>query len=123
MLDAYLYNTENYRDMLKLLEYDILYGKCYSSENGYSFSDISYGTCDIVIDSVSLDRDMLTVRGSGFTPFTEIVVGENTVPTEYISESMLRAVTDAGNGTLVSVSVSDGGKLLRRGNDKFINCP
>lgn len=123
VLDAYLYNTENYRDMLKLLEYDILYGKCYSSENGYSFSDISYGTCDIVIDSVSLDRDMLTVRGSGFTPFTEIVVGENTVPTEYISESMLRAVTDAGNGTLVSVSVSDGGKLLRRGNDKFINCP
>lgn len=123
VLDAYLPQAEDYREMLRLLEYDILYGKCYSFENGYSFSDISYGTCDIVIDSVSLDGDMLTVRGSGFTPFTEIVVGENTVSTEYISESMLRAVTDADDGTLVSISVSDGGKLLRRGNDKFINCP
>lgn len=123
VLDAYLSQSDGYRDMLRMLEYDILYGECYSSENGYSFSDMLFGACDIVVESVALDGDVITVTGKGFTPFTEIVVGENTVKTEYISPNMLRAVKNAEIGELVSVSVSDGGKLLRRGNDKFIYGP
>ncbi len=115
--EAYLVQDENYSEILKLLEYDTLYGVGYTlGEKGTSFyqpSDIVYGTEDIVLDDVSYDGGYYVLKGRNFTPFSRGYTGKKLLTTKYIDENTLYVKARFDDDSVISVVQADGDKVLR----------
>ncbi|MDO4614537.1 MAG: LTA synthase family protein [Lachnospiraceae bacterium] len=86
-------NTKNYIYNMQVLQYDILYGEryVYGRTNPFSASVLSMGVKPVSIASVrkSNENPGIYVRGSNFTPSSELVVNDETVDTTYISPNLL----------------------------------
>lgn len=115
--EAHLVQDENYSEILKLLEYDTLYGVGYTlGEKGTSFyqpSDIVYGTEDIVLDDVSYDGGYYVLKGRNFTPFSRGYTGKKLLTTKYIDENTLYVKARFDDDSVISVVQADGDKVLR----------
>ena len=88
-------NTRNYQVDLELLQYDVLYGKKYSYKNGicpYEKTPMRLGLYDVTLDQVELISKAnyaYYVRGTNFTPSSEIKLNGDWYDTVYINPTTL----------------------------------
>lgn len=82
---------EDYKEELKLLQYDLLYGKKYvfDKSNPNEVKDMSMGITQPEITEVTRQGDKLLITGSGFTESSAVVVNGKKYETEYISDGKL----------------------------------
>ncbi len=82
-----------YDDGLKLLQYDMLYGKyyCYGGANPYRSSPLTMGVTPIVITDAVWAEGRLTVFGTHLTPFSRIAVNGNELDTEFEGKGIISA--------------------------------
>lgn len=85
-------NTRYLEDM-KILEYDILYGKreIYDRAKPYKATKLQMGINKIDIDSVSESEDSVLVFGDNFTPYSYICIDGKPVETMYVWPELLIA--------------------------------
>jgi phosphoglycerol transferase MdoB-like AlkP superfamily enzyme len=83
--------NEDYKEELKLLQYDLLYGKKYvfDKSNPNEVKDMSMGITQPEITEVTRQGDKLLITGSGFTKSSAVVVNNKKYETEYISDTKL----------------------------------
>ena len=115
--EAYLVQNENYFEILRLLEYDTLYGVGYTlGEKGTSFyqpSDIVYGTENIILDEISYNGEFYILKGRNFTPFSRGYTGKKLLTTKYIDENTLYVKARLDEDSVISVVQADGERILR----------
>ncbi len=87
------WNSKSYKENLKALEYDSLYGEnyVYSGINPFVASDITMGTKKVTVSDVYEDTDSnLYVAGQNFTSYTHIYFNDKEIKTTYISPNKIR---------------------------------
>ncbi|MDO4306071.1 MAG: LTA synthase family protein [Eubacteriales bacterium] len=87
-------NTKNYQVDLETLQYDLLYGEryAYDGESPFKRMKMRLGLYDITLDSmelVSAADYTYYIRGTNFTPSTEIQINQEWYDTVYISPTTL----------------------------------
>ena len=76
-------DSENYEEKLKILQYDILFGKqyIYEEKNPYQKSDLQIGLNQPRITKVYVENDILKVEGQNFTHASKIFVNGKKIQT------------------------------------------
>ena len=86
-----MWDTPDYLDGLKLLEYDMLYGSfyCYGGANPYTATDLHMGVVPITISGCDFDpeTELLTVHGNNFTPWSVITLDGDELETTFDPET------------------------------------
>ena len=84
--------TANYQTMLKLMEYDILYGDrlAYGGTLPYRPTTMQMGLHAVSIDAAVRQPDSIVVRGRYFTPYSVVYVNGEAVHTELLDGTHLR---------------------------------
>lgn len=84
-------NQTNYNEQLKLLQYDMLYGKkyVYGGKNPYPVKDMKMGISEQIITNIETKDDLIFIYGENFTPFSRICVDDNLMDTKFINENTL----------------------------------
>lgn len=85
------FEDANYKEELKLLQYDLLYGKKYvfDKENPNEVKDMSMGIIQPVISAVTKEGDKLLITGNGFTECSAVVADGKACKTEFITDTSL----------------------------------
>lgn len=106
---------ENYEEMLAVLQYDILFGKNYSS-NGKEIKKVEtcIGLDNIIINDKYIDNGTLVIKGNNFTEYSKIRIKNKMCDTLFIDETELR-VNDY-NGDLEDISVNQVARQMGRNN-------
>lgn len=84
-------NTPTYLKNLKLLAYDMTYGKhyIYGGKNPFTAVDMKMGVKPIQIDEVVKIRDNYYIKGKNFTEYSKVTLNGKTLDTIYLSPSIL----------------------------------
>lgn len=94
-------DSDIYLDELKVLEYDMLYGKleCFGGVNPYVATDLTMGTLPIKIthaeyieNTTNTDKGLMVVNGTNFTPYSKVYIDDKVYDTIFINDSMIVAV-------------------------------
>ena len=103
-------NTRNYQVDLEMLQYDILYGKKYSYPDGispYIRTQMRLGLYDVTLDSLQLVSALdhtYYIRGTNYTPSSQVKLNGEWYDTVYISPTMLLITgTELGDFDRISV--------------------
>ena len=107
-------NDPDYLKKLKILEYDILYGKknIYDGECPYKATKLHMGIDDVEITSAYNYRNYVCVEGNNFNEFSVVYINGKEYPTEIINNNLLRVTgVTLKNDSVVSVA--------QRGKDKI----
>lgn len=85
-------NDENYLSNLKVLQYDLLYGKkyAYDSIDLFTSSDLKMGVKDIIINDITKYQSDIYIYGENFTNFSRVLLNSTIVSTEFIDSSTLK---------------------------------
>ena len=83
-------DSDEYQKNLCLLEYDMLYGEQWYSDELRETVDMRLGVENIVITGVENLTDLI-VNGENFTPSSVILLNGEQIETEFLSETTLRA--------------------------------
>jgi hypothetical protein len=89
---------DTYQEDLRILEYDIIYGEEYATEESGFLSKppMTLGISPILIQDISKEGEgKYRVLGSGFTPFSMVSINGMTKSTTYLSPEVLIVDTDA----------------------------
>ena len=87
-------STRNYQVDLEALQYDLLYGKqyCYGGSSPYKKSKMKMGLYDLTLDSISLgsaSEFSYYIRGTNFTPSSEVKLNNEWYDTVYVNPTTL----------------------------------
>lgn len=84
--------SKKYNKNLKILQYDMLYGKryVYGQTNPFERTDIKMGIDDIVITLVEQDGENVKVHGKNFTTYSSIYVDGKLVESEFVDNSTIQ---------------------------------
>lgn len=87
-------NTRNYQVDLEMLQYDILYGEqyVYNGENPYQRTEMRMGIYDATLDFITRSSDLedsYYLRGSNFTPSSEVQINGEWYETTYVDNTTL----------------------------------
>lgn len=84
--------SKTYKKYLKLLQYDMLYGKryVYKEENPYIATDIEMGVSDIVIKSIHMIEDEIIISGDNFTEYSTVIINGDAKDTIFADNNTLR---------------------------------
>lgn len=106
-------SKEEYLKNLKILEYDILYGKkeIYNGEVPYKATELKMGVDDIEISDVYNYKDKVFIEGSNFNSYSTVQINGKDYQVELISDRLLR-VTGA------QIKTNDVVAVIQRGKDK-----
>lgn len=114
-------NNEDYLSNLKVLQYDILYGKKYSydSINLFTSSDLKMGVKDIIINDIIEYQSDIYIYGENFTSFSKVLLNSNIVSTEFIDSSTLKiSNVDLKSSNSISVAqIGDDNTVLSSTSD------
>ena len=104
---------DEYLKNLKILEYDILYGKkeIYGGETPYEATDLKMGIDDIEITDVYNYNNDVFVEGNNFNDYSCVMINGKEYATEKISDRLLRV-----KGT--KVKMDDVVVVAQKGDDK-----
>lgn len=104
---------EEYLKNLKILEYDILYGKkeIYGGETPYTATDLKMGIEDIEITDVYNYNNTVFVEGNNYNDYSCVLINGKEYATEKISDRLLRV-------TGVKVKKDDIVVVAQKGEDK-----
>lgn len=109
-------NTDEYLNDLRLLQYDMLYGKkeIYNKEQPYSPTDMKMGIHDIKIDNVSIEDGEIVVSGENFTEFSKILINDKKADTEFFDKNTLKVNGDlpASGDVIKVVQIGEDGMIL-----------
>ncbi len=110
--------SEEYRQNLELLGYDMLYGdrQAFEGEYPYLRTDMRMGSRDIVVTGVAREYHRLLVSGENFTEFSAIVVDDQVLDTIFIDSGHIVARADdpsAVTALCVAQMARDGSELGR----------
>lgn len=120
-------NTKNYQVDLETLQYDLLYGKnyAYNGESPFKRTDMRMGIEDLTLDSLQLVSPAdftYYVRGTNYTPSTEIKINGEWYDTVYINPNTLmitgRELNDFDRITAVQRSNSSTRKALTKSYER-----
>lgn len=83
---------EQYPSIVKLAQYDLLYGKQYlkKGQDPHHHSDLCFGIDPISILKVERIDDELIVKGTGFNGDSQVYLDHRKVPTFFINETELK---------------------------------
>lgn len=92
-IHAYLRDDKDYEEKMKLVEYDILFGKKYylKDDEVQKENKIKMGVDDIKIKSIKIEGDRVVIEGQNFTPRSLIFVGEKMFETSFESSNKISA--------------------------------
>ena len=112
--------TKRYWSDLKVLQYDMLYGKkyVYNGEDRYDEADLQMGIEDITITSIKVDLHGNTViKGNDFNAYSRIAVNGKEMDTVYVDRNTLALKNhEINRGDVLEVNqVSHNGNILRKG--------
>jgi len=87
---------EDYIENMRLMEYDMLYGKSelYEGEFPYEATDLKLGISEVKIREVSYDGEKLIVYGKNFNSFSKIMINDKPLGTELHTSSQLSIQLD-----------------------------
>ena len=107
-------SPDEYGELLKTVEYDILYGEryCYSGEERFARTDMRMGVSEIIIYSVTPIADKLYIHGKGFTECSEVFVNDKRTDTEFLSNDTLLIETPEENVEIKVGQVGTDGIVL-----------
>lgn len=105
---------ESYQEDLRLVEYDILYGKkyLYGGSSPYERTEMQMGVLPIAISGISSDGT--AVYGTNFTEWSIIYLNGKKQDTEYVSETEIRLKTKeikSGDIVFIRQIAKDGSSL------------
>ncbi len=103
-------NDPDYEENLKMLEYDMLYGEMavWNGESPYAPCDMQMGVTPVRVTGIIQVGDLYYVRGSGFTPFSTVLLDEDDVETHFVSSSVLAVYREDWDEDALSLSVVQG---------------
>lgn len=110
--------NEQYPSLVKLAQYDLLYGKQYlkKEQDPIHHSALCFGIDPISILKVERMGDELIIKGAGFNGDSQVYLDHRKVPTFFISEAELNVTTRLIRfSTLVVKQVSGHHQALDRG--------
>lgn len=86
------FSDTNYEEELKLLQYDLLYGKKYvfDSKNPDEKKNMTMGITPPEIKDVTKEGDSLLITGNGFTECSMVVADGKRCKTKFVSDSLLK---------------------------------
>ena len=104
---------DEYLKNLKILEYDILYGKkeIYGGETPYEATNLKMGIDDIEITDVYNYNNTVFIEGSSFNDYSCVLINGKEYTTEKVSDRLLRV-----NG--INVKKDDVVVVAQKGDDK-----
>lgn len=104
---------DEYLKNLKILEYDILYGKkeIYGGETPYEATNLKMGIDDIEITDVYNYNNTVFIEGSSFNDYSCVLINGKEYTTEKVSDRLLRV-----NG--INVKKEDVVVVAQKGDDK-----
>ena len=104
---------DEYLKKLKILEYDILYGKkeIYGGETPYEATNLKMGIDDIEITDVYNYNNTVFIEGSSFNDYSCVLINGKEYTTEKVSDRLLRV-----NG--INVKKDDVVVVAQKGDDK-----
>lgn len=121
------YNTGDYMNDLRMLQYDILYGNRYTYKDGtkYQASDLIMGVNDVTIDKAYFFNGRLHIYGDQFTKWSKVYVGDEQVSTKYESGQVLSIkASDVKNGDTIKVcQVGSSNTIFRESNQYTVFDP
>lgn len=87
-------NTKDYQVDLEMLQYDLLYGEqyAYQGENPFRFSKMRMGIYDATLDSIVSApglEDSYYIKGTNFTPSSQLQINGEWYDTTYVNPSTL----------------------------------
>ena len=120
-------NTKNYQVDLETLQYDILYGEkyAYGGKSPYKKTKMSLGLYDVTLDSISLVSEAdytYQIRGTNFTPSSQVKLNGEWYETSYINSTTLiitgTQLNDFDRLSVVQRSNSSTRKALSKSYDR-----
>ena len=106
----------DYKEMLNVLQYDMLYGKkyIYNQQEIYEPTDLRMGVLDIKLTDYYIKDSNLYLEGENFTEWSRIYINDDLLETVYIDENTLMAESiEIEDGDSLSVKqVSKGKEIL-----------
>lgn len=121
------YGSMRYMRGLKMLQYDLLYGKryAYNGKNPYPATNIKMGISDVKIDRVYTYDNRVHLFGENFTRWSKIFVNGKQVSTKYKSGQHLSlSVDDVRQGDKIQVNqMGSGDDVLRSSNKVTYSAP
>ena len=96
-----------YRRDLRLLQYDVLYGRkyLYSGKNPYPPMDMAMGMAPIAIRSLSHRGDVWYLAGENFTPYCQVTLDGDALHTVYLSPWLLQVKEDLSGAAPGDLSI------------------
>ena len=114
------YDEADYKEMLNVLQYDMLYGQkyIYNQEEIYEPTDLKMGVLDINLIDYNVQASNLYLKGENFTQWSRIYINDDPVETVYIDENTLMTESiEIEDGDSLSVrQVSKGKEVLSSTN-------
>lgn len=111
---------DDYTDIMKELEYDMLYGARYSyggKKKYYPVIMMRMGIREIKVNSCTVDGSVLTIMGENFTPYSDIVInGKIYKNTVFIDENTLEVRYANAPEDVSVVQLSDTEDVLCKSN-------
>lgn len=85
-------DTPNYQTNLKLLQYDMLYGKqyVYGQKNPFEPAEMRYDVEDTSISKVYSWNEDIYIAGDNFTEYSKVYVNGDKLSTKFISKYLLK---------------------------------
>lgn len=120
-------NTKNYQVDLETLQYDVLYGEkyAYDGKSPYKKTKMRLGLYDVTLDSVSLVSEAdytYQIRGTNFTPSSQVKLNGEWYETSYINPTTLiitgTQLNDFDRLSVVQRSNSSTRKALSKSYDR-----
>lgn len=99
--------SEQYLALLRVLEYDMLYGDhvIYEGENPYVETQMQMGSVQISVTGADYQRTTgtLTVTGENFTPFSDVILNGTRQKAVFVDENTLLIKTSIASGDSICV--------------------
>ncbi|MDO4338228.1 MAG: sulfatase-like hydrolase/transferase [Eubacteriales bacterium] len=120
-------NTKNYQVDLETLQYDLLYGEryAYDGENPFKRTKMRLGLYDVTLDSLQLVSSLdytYYIRGTNFTPSSQIQINGEWYDTVYVNPTTLmitgRELLDFDRIAVIQRSNSSTRKALSKSYDR-----
>ncbi|MDO4553103.1 MAG: LTA synthase family protein [Bacillota bacterium] len=89
-------HSSGYLEDLKLLQYDMLYGKRYAwgGSNPFVATDIQMGVLEISLSKVLPIGDWVYLRGNNFTPYSKVTFREEILDTIFVNPYLVKVEAD-----------------------------
>ena len=99
----------DYRSELKLLQYDVLYGRqyLYQDQPSYQPMEMRMGVAPITMSSISQTGDIWYIAGENFSPYCRVTTSDgDLLKTTYLSPWLLEVEEDPGTTDVEDLFIS-----------------